>query len=125
MAQRRKKPAPRKKGGRSWLWLVLAGAVVFAAGLYLGRGAAPWRGLTGAVAGTPSRPAAPPAAAPRPSRASAAPAASPAAPPAGAEATPDPVPAPSTGARIGLVVDDLGRSLEDLDTLAALGIPLS
>lgn len=128
MAKRRKKPAPRKKGGRSWLWLVLAGGVVFGAGLYLGRGAAPWRGLTGALASTPSRPAASPvAAAPRQPRERAAPppAASPSAIPAEPEATADPIPAPSTGARIGLVIDDLGRSLQDLDTLAALGIPLS
>jgi polysaccharide deacetylase 2 family uncharacterized protein YibQ len=40
-------------------------------------------------------------------------------------ATADPVAAPSTGARIALVIDDLGRSLQDLDTLAALGVPLS
>lgn len=128
MAKRRNRPAPRKKGGRSWLWLVLAGAVVFAAGLYLGRGAAPWRGLTSAVASTPSRPpASPVAAAPRPTREPAAPppSAAPATAQAGPEATADPIPAPSTGARVGLVIDDLGRSLQDLDTLAALGVPLS
>ena len=41
--------------------------------------------------------------------------------------TPEPPPeiAPGDGARVALVIDDLGRSLEDLDRLAALGVPLT
>lgn len=36
-----------------------------------------------------------------------------------------PRPAPAGGAYLALVVDDLGRSVEDVDRLAALGVPLS
>lgn len=32
---------------------------------------------------------------------------------------------PGAGARVALVIDDLGRSLRDLETLGALGVPLS
>lgn len=41
--------------------------------------------------------------------------------------TPGPPPEilPGAGARVAVVIDDLGRSLADLDTLAALGVPLS
>ncbi len=133
MARRRKKPAQRKKGGRSWLVLLLLGGVVFAAGLYLGGGRLARNPLArgaGGGDGAPAPRARPRAAEPEqragtanPRVAAAGPA--PAAPPAAAPATSDPAPAPSSGARIALVVDDLGRSLQDLDTLAALGVPLS
>ena len=60
-------------------------------------------------------------------------------PPGPASAPGEPVPAPppplererqppperAQSPRIALIIDDLGRSLEDLDTLAALGVPLS
>jgi polysaccharide deacetylase 2 family uncharacterized protein YibQ len=42
-------------------------------------------------------------------------------------ATPAPPPeiAPGAGARVAVVIDDLGRSVADLDTLDALGVPLT
>ena len=130
MPKRRKQPARRKKGGRSWLPLVLVGGVVFAAGLYLGGGRLS-RLLAGREEQTEA--AATPAngGAPRPRRDAAKPSAGPAVAPAvhsggaPAAANPDPVPAPSSGARIALVIDDLGRSVADLDTLSRLGVPLS
>lgn len=38
---------------------------------------------------------------------------------------PEVLPPPAGGARVALVIDDLGRSLTDLETLGKLGVPLS
>lgn len=126
MVKRRRKPARRKRGGRSWLVLALVGAAVFAAGLYLGGGKLPRNPLGGpqtaasGAVGVDSQASAPesrhsagrePATAPRPGAAT---------PP-----SPEPVPAPESGARIALVIDDLGRSIADIATLADLDVPLS
>jgi polysaccharide deacetylase 2 family uncharacterized protein YibQ len=116
MARRRKQPARRKKGGgRSWLALLLLGAAVFAAGLYLGAGRLSRQRPAAAGGAGGDAPAAAPSRQSAPAKRAA----------AAAPATFDPPPAPASGARIALVVDDLGRSLQDLDTLAALGVPLS
>jgi polysaccharide deacetylase 2 family uncharacterized protein YibQ len=50
---------------------------------------------------------------------------SPGAPPSGTEALPALQAAPPDGARIAVVIDDLGRSLTDLTTLGRLGVPLT
>lgn len=41
------------------------------------------------------------------------------------EAVPTPAPTPRLGARVALVIDDLGRSVAVLDTLESLGVPIS
>jgi uncharacterized protein len=45
-------------------------------------------------------------------------------PPEAPSAAPEELP-PGGGARVGLVIDDLGRSVGDLDRLARLGVPLT
>lgn len=136
MPKRRKKPAPGRKGGRSrrgqpWLALTLVGLAVFAAGLYLGRGKLPgdvwqrWGGQDSSeppAVGNPSPPAATRDAKPARDRRSETPPAPAAEPP---PPTIDSAPAPSSGARVALILDDLGRSVEDVDTLGRLGVPLS
>jgi hypothetical protein len=115
------------RDGRRWLLLALAAGAVFAAGLYFGgrlreRPPAPPPSLTATER---------PPAESRPERQ-----ARPAPPPTSEAETPVPQhspaaplePAPAGGqrpARVALVIDDLGRSLADLDTLADLGVPLT
>ena len=91
---------------------------MFALGLYLGT-RAPWRRAEAPVVS--ERPAAPRAAAPRP------PARRAPVPPPGPPAAAAPVPerAPAGGARVALVVDDLGRSVADLERLGRLGVPIT
>lgn len=128
MPKRRKQPARRKKGGRSWLPWVLAAVALFAAGLYLGGGRLS-RFKAGGDENQGAKKAAgsAPVVEARPRGKAAEPAAAPAVHSGGApaSATSDPVPAPSSGARIALVIDDLGRSVADVDTLSRLGVPLS
>ena len=132
MARRRRKPAARKKGGRSGWVLALVGAAVFAAGLYLGAGKLPRNPFASPPEDAPAGPAASPGApvqrraarpATRPADRPPRPAA-PSAESAGLDA-PEPAPAPSSGARVALVIDDLGRSVENVETLASLGVALS
>lgn len=130
----RRRPARRRRhpsAGR-WLALVLVGAALFAAGLYLGRSG----GGTDPEAGgeAPSRPA---PSVPEPGSAPGRAGAEPAPPPvptepeypAPADGTePPPVegpPPPGEGAAVALVIDDLGRSVADLDRLEALGVPVT
>jgi polysaccharide deacetylase 2 family uncharacterized protein YibQ len=118
---RRKGPPPRRQRGfPAWGWALLV-LGVFAAGLWLGRSGwldrlmRPARPqLGGAVAdATPA-----PAEGERPRRPGNR-------PPAGADTAPTPQPLERPAGHIALVIDDLGRSLEDLDALAALGVPIS
>ncbi|HSL82088.1 MAG TPA: divergent polysaccharide deacetylase family protein [Thermoanaerobaculia bacterium] len=114
-----------------WLVLALAGAALFAAGLYLGRGGgqeAP-EAAEGAPAGqasgdAPPRRAAPPSEEPAPPPVPT----EPEHPVPAGETEPPPVegpPPPGDGAAVSLVIDDLGRSVADLDRLAALGVPVT
>lgn len=111
---RRRAPLPP----RSKLWLAFAALALFAAGTYLGiRFAKP--------------PPAPDLRAPRPEPAAPAPDSAPGAveaPPLEAPALDvrrQPAPAWSGRPRIALIIDDLGRSLSDLDNLARLDVPLT
>lgn len=133
---RRRRPVPRRRhpsAGR-WLALVLVGAALFAAGLYLGRAGGP--AIPEAGPGDPGPdPASSPSAPSTEPRASA---------DEGEPAVPPPVPTepehpvteaevppvegpppPGEGAAVALVIDDLGRSVADLDRLEALGVPVT
>lgn len=119
--RRRRPPAGR------WLVLGAVGAGLFAAGLYLGRldsGPAP--------ADEPAAPPAPESQRPASRRPAATadgpPAAVPTEPERALRTTPPPVegpPPPGAGAAVALVIDDLGRSLADLDRLDRLGIAMT
>ena len=110
-------------------WLLFSGAAVFfAVGIYLGIeiGKPPPRPDFSRQAEAPptaGQPTAPPVSVSDP--------ASTVPEPSASEATaPNPVvrqPAPEASGRprLALVIDDLGRSLQDLDTLAALGVPIT
>ena len=118
----RRSAAARKasqKETRKWLFL-LGGAILFAIGLYFGIeiGKPPPRPDFG-------RPPEVAASEPAPKATST---------PATKETEPNtpsvdvvrqPPPGDSNRPRIALVIDDLGRSLQDLDTLAALGVPIT
>ncbi len=106
--------------------LALVAGAVFAAGLYLG-------GLRQRAPEPPPTLARRPPAAPR---REAPPASPPSAPAAESTTAPPPSPLPAVEdapppssaqrpARVALVIDDLGRSLADLDALSGLGVPLS
>jgi polysaccharide deacetylase 2 family uncharacterized protein YibQ len=119
MSARRRRSASGRR--RAWVPLVLAGGLLFAAGLYFGARRRP--------EATPEPPATA-RAAPRPVRkpAPAAPRARKPAPPPAAVTAPlpaGPLPPAVGRPRVALVVDDLGRSLADLDTLAALEVPIA
>jgi polysaccharide deacetylase 2 family uncharacterized protein YibQ len=135
---RRPSATRSKRGGRRWLgWLLLVG-VVFAAGVYLGSRRSPQAvPADGPEAAGVQAPAPTAKAAPRPVPP---PAAEPyadlgtddgatrsegAAPTTTAEEVDPAVPAGGPVAHLALVIDDLGRSLADLDTLQALRIPLT
>lgn len=143
----------RSRGGHAGRWtaLALAGLALFAAGLYLGRsdllstpragdlreaGAEAARGTADVGrdlgrAASAAREAAgnevaePPITEPEPGHpvpdepAVADPALDPALDPASGP------PPPGDGAAVALVIDDLGRSLEDLDRIRALGVPVT
>jgi uncharacterized protein len=129
MSRRRRRP--RRRVGLGGLVGFLAAAVVAAAGLWwLWQGGMAADGpLARALAGAPASaatddepPPAPPSRTPSepepgaPAEADAAPPAAPLAPPAAA---------PAGGAEVALVVDDLGRSLDEVRDLAALEVPIS
>lgn len=124
-----------------WAALGLAGAVLFFAGLYLGAGGLapsaddsaepPAEGQTAAEASSPSSPARgttaqarPPAADPSPGDADVD---SPLEEQSAEPIPPMPPIRPVNGrsATVALVIDDLGRSLDDLDRLRALGVPVT
>jgi hypothetical protein len=127
----RRRPGRRRRpaSGR-WLLLGLAGLALFAAGLYLGRLEPGPETPAGEAEGPPGqasetsrpagRPEAPPATVP--------PAPLPTEPehPVRAETPPvDGPPPPGEGAAVALVIDDLGRSVADVERLAALGVPIT
>lgn len=131
MARRSSRSA--RRSGFSGLWLFLLGILVGAAGLYMAcrdtssltasrseePAAAGDEGRTGAAASATPAPAAhlnDPETKPVPEEGPA-----PDAPAPSAEESA----AAEPGGRIALVIDDLGRSVEDLDTLARLGVPVS
>lgn len=96
----------------------IAAAVWFAYLAYRG-------GLPGPVPGVPDAAAAPPAAPPSISAASEP---EPGSPPEEASRRDDrrePPPAPPEGAVVALVIDDLGRRLEDVAAFEALGVPVT
>ncbi len=100
--------------------MVALGAL--AAGFLAGRWLGPDRLPTAPAA--PPRPAAAPAA--PEARETPGPPPAPATPPIAAEPAPaEPAPPPGHGARLALIVDDLGRRPADVDRLAALGVPLA
>jgi hypothetical protein len=119
-----------------WVLLVVAGALLFVAGLYLG-GGWPERDAEEPAAGVAAEHAAPSAPTPRSVDRSVPPR------PAAREEPPLPTPTepehptegaapavegpppPGRGASVALVIDDLGRSLEDVARLAALGVPIT
>lgn len=122
-------PSRRRRAsgpGRSKVVLFTIAAILFAAGLYLGVELAkppPKPDFSKPRAADPTPPA-------RPSPEPAPPATGSKGAPAGAtdgslEIARQPPPAFTGRPRISIVIDDLGRSLEDLDTLAALGVPLT
>ncbi len=132
-APRRPPRRRRHPSAGRWLALVLFGAALFAAGLYLGRTGGPTEPEP--AGGAPaSRPA---PTSPEPRRTTAEPSPPPVPsepehpePVAGAEppAVPLPVegpPPPGEGAAVALVIDDLGRSVADLDRIEALGVPIT
>ena len=112
--------ARRRRGsGRAPLRLVAllaALAGVFALGIWLGRGGG--RELVARWRAGDSRPAREPSA--RPSGPRRAPAAAAEAPTRVAEP-----PGRTAEARVAIVIDDLGRSVEEVDRLLALGVPFS
>lgn len=120
MARRR-----RRRSHRTVLFVLLGAAAVFAAGLWLGgwRSKVPSSPSPGRASVSGER-----RAAPRPAPA-ARPAAKPVAPmpaPHGSEVESLPAARPGApAARIALVIDDLGRSHEEIDRLQALGVPLA
>lgn len=137
----RQKP-PRSSAGR-WLLLILAGAALFGAGLYLGSDdgspggdGVPWWPF-GASPGdrAADTPAADVSAESRTgARRSAPPIESAVPPPLPSEpehprpGEPPPVegpPPPGRGARVALVIDDLGRDVGDVDRLELLGVPIT
>ena len=120
---RRRRARPRHRSGRPWVWaLVILVVAVAAALLWLREDP----GLP------PSSPAEEPAPAPSSPPPTPAPPVEP--PPIYEEFPPEPTPAPTAvepvpvapgAARVALVIDDLGRSLQDLDRLEAFGVPVS
>ncbi len=105
----------RSRRARLYGWLAAA-AVGFAVGLFVGLRLGPAGAPPGEprVADSSSPGAVPPGKAPRESRA------------VGADAAPPPVAyPPANGARVALVIDDLGRSVEAVDRLAGLGVPVA
>ncbi len=140
----RRRPRRRRPGGTPalrWALLVLAGAVLFAAGLYLGAGdrsSWPFSGA-GATGGLrrpetarvppPEGPAAaahPPRRRPSRRRRRSSP------PSPRGRASPrvklpaiEGPPPPGGGAAVALVIDDLGRSVADVRRIEALGVPVT
>lgn len=144
-ARRRPRSRKRRSGASPaarWVLLVLAGAALFAAGLYLGSGdrlSWPFTWLSPSPGEPGSRPTAPAAPGPRkePPRPSPPAASRPAPPPVvptepeKPTVTPGELPAiegpppPGDGATVALVIDDLGRSVADVRRIEALGVPVT
>ncbi len=145
---KRRPPRRRRRSGRlsagRWALLILAGAVLFAAGLYLGSGdrlSWPFPGLFSPSGDRgPRAPAPGPAATGRPQArlrpeapAATAPETSPVVPtePEKPTVTPGELPKiegpppPGDGAAVALVIDDLGRSVADVERIEALGVPVT
>lgn len=132
-APRRPPRRRRHPSAGRWLVLILFGAALFAAGLYLGRTGDRAEPEPGEGAAAP-RPA---PASPEPRKTPGEPSPPPVPsepehpePLADAEppAVPIPVegpPPPGEGAAVALVIDDLGRSVADLDRIEALGVPVT
>lgn len=123
--RRRSAPRGRPRSGLSGFWILILGALLGAGALYLGirdraNDPRPPRAESPAPAGkvtAPSRPEItepedPEKAAEEERRSS-------------EVETIAPVPAPAEGGRVALVIDDLGRSVDDLDALAELSVPIS
>jgi polysaccharide deacetylase 2 family uncharacterized protein YibQ len=131
MANRRPRP---KRSGLAGLWLFLLGALVGAAVLYFACGRNPAREEPGAEReATPSAPSSRrerPEKPPRPAG-PAAPNHREQTPPPASEATPVASSVPAEGtpvsrpSRIALVIDDLGRSTDDLVPLEKLGVNIT
>lgn len=147
----RRRPARRRRSGASsprrigragrWLLLGLAAVGLFAAGLWLGssdlgptdllRGRQEPGGATGSTGPSPSPDTAAPPGTPARDRSTESPTKTPATDPEfSVEEThePPPIVGPpplGDGAVVALVIDDLGRSLEDLDRIRALGVPVT
>jgi polysaccharide deacetylase 2 family uncharacterized protein YibQ len=131
--KRRPRKPPRRSSGRvlPGLLLVLLGILIGAGLFYLGCGDARPRGGEERKA----RSEAAPASAPEPGRPEGdrrptetpdpAEAAEPAPEPVAPDAEPSPAPAPPDGARLAIVIDDLGRSTDDLAPLERLGVPIT
>ena len=102
-----------------WPWITGTALVCFGLGFVLGSaGDFDLRGpfFARAESPLPHRPATPRAVGSRAGRTD---------PSVRAEPTARPEPVPSGGARVAIVVDDLGRSLGELEQLAGLGVPLT
>ena len=150
----RRRPARRRRSGTSsprragragrWLLLGLAAAGLFAAGLWLGssdlgpadllRGGRGPGEATGSTGPSPSPDAAAPPETPSRDRSTESPSSPPKAPGTDPEFSVEQTPEPPSitgpppfgdGAVVALVIDDLGRSLEDLDRIRALGVPVT
>ncbi len=143
----RRRPPQRRSSGspaKRWVLLVLAGAALFAAGLYLGSGdrsSWPFSWLSPSPGEPGPRPSASAATAPGPRKERP----RPSTPAAGGAETPPVVPTepekptvtpgelpeiegpppPGDGATVALVIDDLGRSVADVQRIEALGVPIT
>lgn len=123
--RRRSAPRGRSRSGLSGFWILILGAILGAGALYLGirdRADDP----------QPSRAAEAPAPSERETAPSRPEITEPDEPEMAEEETRSsevetvaPAPAPAEGGRIALVIDDLGRSVDDLEALADLGVPIS
>ncbi|HVS00213.1 MAG TPA: divergent polysaccharide deacetylase family protein [Thermoanaerobaculia bacterium] len=126
MARRRSRSA--RRSGFSGLWLFLLGLLAGAAGLYMACGDTSLSSRSEEPAAASAQGGAAAAAVPAPASHTGGSAAKPVPDePAPDEPAPsgDELAAAEPGGRIALVIDDLGRSVEDLDTLARLGVPVS
>lgn len=111
---RRRPSAPK---GLRWVAFGLIGLALFAAGIYVGtRGAPGWLSFAHWRSSSPQR-------VQRGARSAA-----PRAPETRAPAIEVPAPSPALpghGGRVALVIDDLGRSVHQVDELESLGVPLT
>lgn len=150
----RRRPSPRRNPGRRkpprsplsrWLLLIVTGAALFGAGLYLGSGGSAGGGdgwiqwpFGASPDGDEGADGARRTASPVPSRSDASegtqsitgavPPPVPTEPEHPQAGEPPPVegpPPPGRGARVALVIDDLGRDVGDVERLERLGVPLT
>lgn len=106
----------RSRSGLSFLW-------IFALGALLGAGLLWFLGQTSTP--EPSRAEAPRQEPPRPKETSEPEPPAPEEEPRTSEVAVVSAPAPAEGGRVALVIDDLGRSMADLQAIEGLGVPLS